>query len=178
MMARFKLSKVDFSSPCPVPRLGRLPIALPLMGARQPKHNRPGWIGLSSAALALLSLLACAETPAAKAPSAAAPTGSAGSAAANANANAVQSMGISDAPTGGQASSRPKLNPQAAQQYVAAMQAFQAGTLDVAEGLFEKTIELDPKAYQAYYSLGVIRARLRTCHCRLWNLDRSRRKPG
>jgi len=106
----------------------------------------------------LFTCAACAETPAAKAP------GGAGSANANmpnvsAASGATAPMGISDAPSGGQGSSRPKLNAQAAQQYMAGMQAFQAGTLDVAEGLFEKATEADAKAYQAYYSLGVVRER-------------------
>ena len=114
--------------------------------------SRLGLIGIFGFAMA------CAETPGAKSPNAA---GAANAMMPNASANvgAARPIGISDAPSGGQGSSRPKLNPQAAQQYQAGMQAFQAGTLDVAEGLFEKTIELDSKAYQAYYSLGVIRER-------------------
>ncbi len=101
---------------------------------------------------------ACAETPSAKAPAAASASSSV---VPNTTvpAGAQRPMGISDAPSGGQTSTRPALNPQAMQQYMAGMQAFQAGTLDVAEGLFEKAIELDSKAYQAYYSLGVIRER-------------------
>lgn len=105
----------------------------------------------------LLACAGCAETPAAKSPS--------GAVAPNANmpnASATSTgapMGMSDAPSGGQGSSRPKLNAQAAQQYAAGMQAFQSGTLDVAEGLFEKATEADSKAYQAYYSLGVVRER-------------------
>ena len=118
-------------------------------------HRWVPWFGL----IALLGVVsACAENPAAKAPNAAGASTAMMPNASN-NAGTARPMGISDVPSGGQASTRPKLNPQAAQQYAAAMQAFQAGTLDVAEGQFEKAIELDAKAYQAYYSLGVIRER-------------------
>jgi len=110
------------------------------------------------AAIAVLPL-ACAETPAAKLPASSGANVTMPSA--PAASPAAKPMGMSDAFSGGQAgaSSRPKMNASAAQQYTAAMQAFQAGTLDVAEGLFEKTIQADSQAYQAYYSLGVIRER-------------------
>lgn len=105
----------------------------------------------------VVTLAGCAQTPGPKSPvsaqaNAAIPNVSAA-------AGATQPMGISDAPSGGQGTARPKLNAQATQQYMAGMQAFQTGTLDVAEGLFEKAIESDSRAYQAYYSLGVIRER-------------------
>jgi tetratricopeptide (TPR) repeat protein len=116
------------------------------------------WVYCLGMVCSLGVVSACAETPSAKAPAAA--SASSGVVPnATAPAGAQRPMGISDAPSGGQASTRPALNPQAMQQYTAGMQAFQAGTLDVAEGLFEKAIELDSKAYQAYYSLGVIRER-------------------
>jgi len=104
-----------------------------------------------------LALVGCAETPAAKAP--ASPAGTTMMPNASGGSGAAKPMGITDAPSGGQASNRPKMNAQAAQQYALAMQAFQAGTLDAAEGLFEKAVEADPNAYQAYYSLGVVRER-------------------
>ena len=111
--------------------------------------------------LAVFSILAtiagCAETPSAKAPLPA--PANVVMPNVSTTANATQPMGISDALSSGQGSARPKLSAQAAQLYMAGMQAFQAGTLDVAEDLFEKAVESDSKAYQAYYSLGVVRER-------------------
>jgi tetratricopeptide (TPR) repeat protein len=69
-------------------------------------------------------------------------------------------VGISDAPSGGGVSKRPKLNEAASALYSTGMQAFQAGDLDGAAASFTKATEADPAAYQAYYSLGVIRERL------------------
>lgn len=71
----------------------------------------------------------------------------------------VQQYGIADAPSGGQVEARPKLNSQAAQYYDSGMRAFQVGDLDGATSQFEKATEADAQAYQAYYSLGVIRER-------------------
>jgi tetratricopeptide (TPR) repeat protein len=108
---------------------------------------------------ALLIFVGCAETPGAKTPSA---SGLANATKPNNSAAAgkVPPMGISDAPSsGGQTETRPKLNAPAAQQYMAGMQAFQTGALDLAESQFEKATDLDSKAYQAYYSMGVVRER-------------------
>ncbi|MGC4065407.1 MAG: tetratricopeptide repeat protein [Polyangiaceae bacterium] len=69
-------------------------------------------------------------------------------------------VGISDAPSGGGVSKRPKLNAAASALYATGMQAFQAGDLDGAVTSFTKATEADASAYQAYYSLGVIRERL------------------
>ncbi|HEY5961651.1 MAG TPA: tetratricopeptide repeat protein [Polyangiaceae bacterium] len=71
-----------------------------------------------------------------------------------------QQIGISDAPSSGAASSRPKLNATATGYYNAGMQAFQAGDLDGATTQFAKATEADTNAYQASYSIGVIRERL------------------
>ncbi|MGE5786297.1 MAG: tetratricopeptide repeat protein [Myxococcales bacterium] len=72
-----------------------------------------------------------------------------------------QQVGISDAPSsGGSGAARPKMNAAAAALYVAGMQAFQNGDLDGASSQFTKATEADSKAYQAYYSLGVVRERL------------------
>jgi Tfp pilus assembly protein PilF len=69
-------------------------------------------------------------------------------------------IGISDAPTSGEASNRPKMNAAAKQAYVAGLQAFQGGDLQGAKAQFQKATEADPRAYQAYYSLGVVKERL------------------
>ncbi len=68
-------------------------------------------------------------------------------------------MGMSDAPSSGAASNRPKMSAAAEQSYRAGMQSFQTGQLDVAETQFEQATQADPRAYQAYYSLGVVRER-------------------
>jgi Tfp pilus assembly protein PilF len=66
-------------------------------------------------------------------------------------------MGISDAPTGGEMlTERPKMNAAAASAYEAGTQAFKAGDLPGARAQFTKATEADPKAFQAFYSLGVV----------------------
>jgi len=70
-------------------------------------------------------------------------------------------VGITDAPSSGVAAvNRPKMNEGAASDYSAAMQAFLAGDLDGASAQFTKATEADPSAFQAYYSLGVVRERM------------------
>lgn len=74
---------------------------------------------------------------------------------------AGQQFAVSDAPTSGDAAaSRPALSGSAASAYQAGMQAFQAGDLQGAKNQFVAATQADPKAYQAYYSLGVVRERL------------------
>lgn len=115
-------------------------------------------LGRSAAVAALLLVLACggagkggkeAQTPANVPP--AAP-----------NAEPAQpgaQFGISDAPSAGMAE-RPKMNAAAAQAYTAGMTAFQNQDLAGARAQFIKASEADPKAFQAFYSLGVVRERL------------------
>jgi Tfp pilus assembly protein PilF len=70
-------------------------------------------------------------------------------------------FGISDAPTSGEGgATRPHMNAAAAQAYQAGMRAFQAGDLAGAKTQFVKATQADPKAFQAFYSLGVVRERL------------------
>jgi tetratricopeptide (TPR) repeat protein len=72
-----------------------------------------------------------------------------------------QQVGMSDTPSSGATgAARPKMNPAAAGFYAAGMQAFQAGDLEGATTQFTKATESDPHAYQAYYSMGVVRERL------------------
>ena len=68
--------------------------------------------------------------------------------------------GISDAPTSGEASNRPKMNASAQAAYNAGMDAFKKGDLAGAKNQFTQATSADPKAYQAFYSLGVVRERL------------------
>lgn len=72
-----------------------------------------------------------------------------------------QQFAVSDAPTSGEtAAARPAMNASAQSAYQAGMQAFQAGDLQGAKNQFVSATSADPKAYQAYYSLGVVRERL------------------
>src|SRR6185436_19154182 len=69
-----------------------------------------------------------------------------------------QQFAVSDAPTSretGPAAQRPNMNATALTSYQAGMQAFQAGDLQGAKNQFVAATQADPKAYQAYYSLGV-----------------------
>jgi tetratricopeptide (TPR) repeat protein len=71
-----------------------------------------------------------------------------------------QQVGMSDAPTSGEAAQRPAMNATALAAYQAGMQAFQAGDLQGAKNQFVAATQADPKAFQAYYSLGVVRERI------------------
>jgi Tfp pilus assembly protein PilF len=76
---------------------------------------------------------------------------------------AGQQFAASDAPSsrdGGAAAQRPAMSGSALTAYQAGMQAFQAGDLQGAKNQFVAATQADPKAYQAYYSLGVVRERL------------------
>lgn len=69
-------------------------------------------------------------------------------------------VGISDAPTSGEATERPAMNAQAAEAYAAGLAAFKAGDLRGAKTQFQRATQADSKAYQAYYSLGVVEERM------------------
>jgi len=68
--------------------------------------------------------------------------------------------GISDLPTGEGSSTRPAMNASAAQAYAAGQQAFKVGDVAGARAQFQRATQADSKAYQAYYSLGVVQERL------------------
>ena len=57
-------------------------------------------------------------------------------------------------------SPRPKINAAAAQAYAQGLQAFRSGDLQGAQTQFQEAIRADSNAYQAHYSLGVVRERL------------------
>ncbi len=111
-----------------------------------------GWLSIGCASEA--------ATPPAKAPEAmpAAPTEALPAAA----AGGVQPQyGVSDAPTAGQAgAARPQMSASAASAYAAGMAAFQNSDLQGAKTQFTQATQADAKAYQAFYSLGVVRERL------------------
>ena len=72
-------------------------------------------------------------------------------------------IGISDTPSSVSdvpAAERPKMNEAARGPYMQALEAFGRGELDKSKALFREAIAKDPKAYQAYYSLGVVLERL------------------
>ncbi len=72
-----------------------------------------------------------------------------------------QQFAVTDAPSSGEAATnRPKMNASAAQAYNAGMDAFKAGDLQSAREQFTKATEADSNAYQAFYSLGVVKERL------------------
>jgi len=126
---------------------------------------------LSGVVLGLL-LSACGSETAsqpAKSP-AAAPVMPAAAPPTNADGSAPQ-FSISDAPTstpsadagdaaGASAASRPQMSATAASAYSAGMSAFQNSDLPGAKTQFTQATQADPKAYQAFYSLGVVRERL------------------
>ncbi|HVR21232.1 MAG TPA: tetratricopeptide repeat protein, partial [Polyangiaceae bacterium] len=107
--------------------------------------------------VALVALAGCAKkegTPGAQSPDA---TTSGDSAAPGA---AVQ-VGISDAPTSGEVTTeRPQMNASAAEAYAAGLAAFKVGDLRGAKTQFQRATQADSKAFQAYYSLGVVEERL------------------
>jgi len=89
------------------------------------------------------------------------PTASAPVASAAPSATPGAQYGIADAPTSGDtASNRPKLSGAALTAYNAGMDAFKAGDLAGAKAQFTQATQADPKAYQAFYSLGVVRERM------------------
>jgi tetratricopeptide (TPR) repeat protein len=56
---------------------------------------------------------------------------------------------------------RPTMSPQAQALYGQALQAFANGDLATARTLFQQTTQVDPRAHQAFYSLGTVQERLR-----------------
>jgi Tfp pilus assembly protein PilF len=116
---------------------------------------------LASVALFVLLLSACAgektATPPPKAPAGAiaVPPGPPGVTATG------EQYAMSDAPSSrGPASDRPQMNASAAQAHRAGLAAFQKGDLRGAKTQFQKAVEADAKAFQAWYSLGVVLERL------------------
>ncbi len=106
--------------------------------------------------LAVASGCASSKPPPAAAP---APPPPEEPAAPAANANGVQT-GISDRPTGEGSAQRPAMNASAQQAYNAGMNAFKVGDLAGARTQFTRATQSDSKAYQAFYSLGVVQERL------------------
>jgi tetratricopeptide (TPR) repeat protein len=56
---------------------------------------------------------------------------------------------------------RPSMNPQAQGLYMQALNAFSVGDLVNARAFFQQATQADPRAHQAFYSLGVVQDRLR-----------------
>ncbi len=73
-----------------------------------------------------------------------------------------QQWSVSDAGSSSEiGKDRPKMNDAAAAYYNQGMTAFVSGDLQKAKQLFGEATKADAKAYQAYYSLGVVQERLR-----------------
>lgn len=109
-------------------------------------------------AVAPAAIAACSETPEAKAPTQ--PTATA--------PPPPQPIGVSDKPSSQRVGDvapdmapRPTMTPQAQGLYMNALQAFANGDLATAKVLFEQTTMADPRAHQAFYSLGVVQERIR-----------------
>ncbi len=74
---------------------------------------------------------------------------------------AGQQFAVPDVPSGGESgANRPKMNAAAASAYNAGLEAFKRGDLGAAKTQFIQASQADPKAYQAFYSLGVVRERM------------------
>ncbi|HEX3850623.1 MAG TPA: tetratricopeptide repeat protein [Polyangiaceae bacterium] len=75
---------------------------------------------------------------------------------------AGQQFAIPDASTSADtaAANRPKMSASAQSAYNAGMDAFKNGDLQGAKNQFTQATQADPKAYQAFYSLGVVKERL------------------
>jgi Tfp pilus assembly protein PilF len=72
-----------------------------------------------------------------------------------------QQFAVTDAPSSGESgANRPKMSASAASAYGAGMEAFKNGDLVGAKAQFSKAVEADANAYQAFYSLGVVKERL------------------
>ena len=129
-------------------------------GAGMPRRLRCRhyWFTLAVLVCAIPWVVACGTTPPAKSPTSGAVGAQPGISSLNAH-GASSAMGMTDAPSSGEASNRPKMSSVAEAKYRAGMQAFQTGQIDAAEAQFEQATQVDPKAYQAFYSLGVVRER-------------------
>jgi tetratricopeptide (TPR) repeat protein len=109
--------------------------------------------------LAPLSLASCSDNPPPNTPSQPMVAG------ANPNPGQAQismadtpsSMRVGDLP----AQARPGLSPQVAAAYQQALQAFGNGDLANAKIVFEQVTRADPRAHQAFYSLGAVQERLK-----------------
>ena len=76
-------------------------------------------------------------------------------------ASAGSQFAVPDSPTSGEsAAARPKMNAAAEAAYNAGIEAFKKGDLAGSKNQFTRASEADPKAYQAFYSLGVVRERM------------------
>lgn len=85
-----------------------------------------------------------------------------GEASAGVPAGPIEGASVMDVPSGRdqKLGPRPRINAKATQEYAQGLQAFARGDLRAARTQFLLAIQSDPKAYQAHYSLGVIRERM------------------
>jgi Tfp pilus assembly protein PilF len=109
-------------------------------------------------ALVLASACGGAKPPPAEAPQAGEAAPPVPAPVAPADGQAVS--GTSDRPTSEGSAARPAMNASAASAYSAGQQAFKSGDLAGARTQFSRATQADSKAYQAYYSLGVVQERL------------------
>jgi tetratricopeptide (TPR) repeat protein len=118
----------------------------------------------TAAAVGLLALASCGDD--AK-PQPRAPTGGPMVPGGAQPAPGQPQFGMSDAPSSWRPgetpdmAARPQMNAQAQGFYMQALQAFVIGDLVNARNGFTQATQADPRAHQAYYSLGVVQERLR-----------------
>jgi predicted Zn-dependent protease len=123
------------------------------------KSRRTSIFAALSVLLLPAAIAACTDNPPAKAPTQPVVAG------ANPNPGQAQ-IAISDAPSSARQGDLPEapraaMSAHAAGLYQQALTAFGNGELAQAKALFEQVTSADPRAHQAFYSLGVVQERLR-----------------
>ncbi len=121
---------------------------------------RPSVGRIVSVVLASAALLGCETTEDAKVPVAGG--GGVGAGGLTGTPQPGQQWTMQDGGSGaGIGKNRPKMSDAAAAIFAQGMTAFVGGDLQNAKKLFAQATQTDPKAYQAYYSLGVVQERLK-----------------
>lgn len=119
-------------------------------------------LGVLAVGAVMATLLGCGDSaPPAKAPGSQGAAGGVPTGMGPLQSAPDAQYGMSDAPSWGGASDRPQMNASAAGLYQQGMQSFVAGDLAAAKNYFTQATQSDERAYQAYYSLGVVQERLK-----------------
>jgi Tfp pilus assembly protein PilF len=137
-----------------------------MMRGRAITRRRAAWARPATAVLVLAAVGCGADKPAAPpprtpvAPAVTEPPPTVGPGGVATSAGGQQ-YAVTDLPTSADvAADRPRMNAAAAQEYRAGLKAFQNGDLQGAKTQFTKATQSDARAFQAFYSLGVVRERL------------------
>jgi Tfp pilus assembly protein PilF len=116
--------------------------------------TRSYWLGL------VLFVAACGGESAQRPPAAGPSNEPPGVPGATPGAEDSGQYGITDDPTAEGAAERPRMNAAAAAAYAAGMKAFRSQDLSGAQAQFDKATDADSRAFQAFYSLAVVKERL------------------